>query len=92
MKIKGILLLVIQTIVVNLYAQNLSESLGGINTDFQFYSDTFDLKVTDQILIRRAEKSIGSALYSEAAAGWGYLFTPNPTVPNRSITSSPRNL
>lgn len=72
MKIKGIVLIVIQALVFNLYSQNLSESLGGINTNFQFYSDTIDLKVTDQIIIRRAEKSIGSDFIGDAAAGWGY--------------------
>lgn len=46
-----------QLFVVNiLVAQNLKESLGGIKTNFQIFSDTIDLKVSDQIIILEADQ------------------------------------
>jgi hypothetical protein len=57
--------------VVNiLVAQNLKESLGGIKTNFQILSDTVDLKVSDQIIILKAEKKYGAN--SDFGYGWGY--------------------
>jgi hypothetical protein len=51
-------------------AQNISESLGAIKTNFRIYSDTIDLKVSDQIIILRAEKQTYSD--SNFGTGWGY--------------------
>jgi hypothetical protein len=51
-----------------LEAQNLKESLGGTKTNFQIYSDTVDLKVSDQIIILRAEKQT----YSDSNFGTGW--------------------
>jgi hypothetical protein len=51
-------------------AQNLEESLGGTKTNFQIYSDTVNLKVSDQIIIKRAEKQTYSD--SNFGTGWGY--------------------
>ena len=55
---------------ISLEAQDLKESLGGTKTSFRIYSDTVDLKVSDQIIILRAEKQT----YSDASfgTGWGY--------------------
>jgi len=68
---KKVLIIVIQLFVVNiLVAQNLKESLGGTKTNFQIVSDTVDLKVSDQIIILRAEqKHHGDATFGY---GWGY--------------------
>jgi hypothetical protein len=68
---KAILLITIQLIVFNmLEAQNIRESLGGIKTNFQIFSDTIDLKVSDLTIILRAEKKT----FEDAAfgTGWGY--------------------
>lgn len=66
-----VLLIVIQLFVVNaLEAQNLKESLGGIKTNFKIVSDTVDLRVSDQIIILRAEKK--SSENSSFGTGWGY--------------------
>ncbi len=70
MKIKNILLLVLQFSVFSMYAQNLDQSPGGVRTDFQFFSDTIDLKVTDQIIVQRAEKKTYSDF--NFGTGWGY--------------------
>lgn len=69
---KGFLLIAIQLLfVVNLLgAQNLKESLGGTKTNFQIFSDTVDLKASDQILILKAEaKHEADATFGY---GWGY--------------------
>jgi hypothetical protein len=70
MKTKLILLIAILSVVFNSNAQNLKESLGGIKTNFQFFSDTTNLKAIDQIIIQRAEKKSSSD--SNFGTGWGY--------------------
>ena len=72
MKIKAFLLITIQIFVLDLYAQNLTESLGGIHTKFQIYSDTVDLKVAGQTIILRAEKYSSKYISDGVGAGWGY--------------------
>jgi hypothetical protein len=56
----------------NLVSQPLSESLGGIKTNFQYFSDTVNLNVTDQILILRAEKRSHTNTVSGVGYGYGY--------------------
>ncbi len=70
MKVKSILLIVIQLTVLSLCAQDLKQSLGGIKTNFQFYSNTLNLEATDQIIIQRAERNTYSD--SSFGTGWGY--------------------
>lgn len=72
MKRKLSLFIIIQLIVLNLYSQSLTESLGGINTNFQFYSDTVKLEVADQSIILRAESLRDTHISSNGGAGWGY--------------------
>ena len=68
---KAILLITVQLIVFNvLSAQNIKESLGGVKTNFQIFSDTIDLKVSDQIIILRAEKKTHED--ASFGTGWGY--------------------
>ncbi len=71
MRYKKILLITAYIFSVNILGgQNLSESLGGIKTNFQIYSDTADLKVSDQIIVLRAEKRYSSD--SNFGTGWGF--------------------
>jgi hypothetical protein len=68
---RTILLITAYVFSVNILgAQNLKDALGGIKTNFQIYSDTVDLKVSDQIIILRAEKNYNSD--SNFGTGWGY--------------------
>jgi hypothetical protein len=68
---KTFLLIIVFIFSANILgAQNLKESLGGAKTNFQIYSDTVDLKVSDQIIILRAEKQTYSD--SNYGTGWGY--------------------
>ena len=71
MTTKVFLFIAIQLFVVNiLVAQNLKESLGGTKTNFQIFSDTVDLKVSDQIIILKAERNHYTD--SSFGTGWGY--------------------
>lgn len=71
MKNKMIILVVIQLFVFSgIGAQNLGKLLGGINTNFQIYSDTIDLKVSDQLIILKAEKKTHED--SNFGTGWAY--------------------
>ncbi|MCG6187007.1 hypothetical protein [Maribellus maritimus] len=74
MKVKMFLFTVIQLFVVHIYAQSLSESLGGVKTNFHFFSNNTDLNVTDQFIIKRAEKKASASTnYSfHSAYGYGY--------------------
>ena len=66
---KVILLTTLQMFILNiLCAQSLSESLGGIKTSFEVFSDTIDLKVNDQMIVLGAEKKT----YTGDSGGWGY--------------------
>lgn len=51
-------------------AQSISESLGGIKTDYKIFSDTIDLKVVDQLVVLAAERR--SYISAGDQAGWGY--------------------
>ena len=55
-----------------LYAQSLSEQMGGIKTHFQLTSMTTDLDVSDQMLILRAENV--HQVDATFQAGWGYAY------------------
>ena len=68
---RSISLIVIQLFVVNiLVAQDLNEALGGVKTDFQIFSGTVDLNVSDQMIILKAKKR-READFS-FGYGWGY--------------------
>lgn len=70
MKTKMLLFAIFLLSVTAVHAQNLKESLGGVKTNFHFFSGTTDLKVTDQVIIQRAErKSYGDYINGY---GWGY--------------------
>ena len=71
---KTVLLVVLQLFVVNLLIaqKSLNESLGGIQTHFQIFSDSVDLKVSNQIIILKAEKKHDQYADSFSGWGWGY--------------------
>lgn len=52
----------------SLNAQDISAALGSIETNFQFYSDTIDLEVTSQFIIKNA----GTFHYSRASESYAY--------------------
>ena len=54
-KTKALLLISIVFSVNILVSLNLHENLGGVRTNFQIFSDGTSMKVSDQILILRAE-------------------------------------
>jgi len=55
-----------------LNAQNISSALGCIKTDFQFYSDTIDLDVTSQFILKNAGIFKESRSSEYTGGGWGY--------------------
>ncbi len=68
---KVILLVTVSMLSFNILgAQNIKESLGAVKTNFLIYTDTVDLKVSDQIIILRAEKQTYTD--SNFGTGWGY--------------------
>lgn len=68
---KVLLLITLQFFVFQiLSAQSISESLGGIKTNFKVFSDTIDLKVIDQIVVLATEKR--TYISPSENAGWGY--------------------
>ncbi|MDP4201976.1 MAG: hypothetical protein Q8861_04730 [Bacteroidota bacterium] len=58
--------------ISSLHAQQLYAGMGGIKTHFQIYSDTTSLEVTDQILIKQAEKKSYIDFADQAGYGYGY--------------------
>lgn len=73
MKTRLVLFIAVQLFIINILgAQNLKESLGGIKTNFQIYSDTVDLKASDQFIILRTEKKIHTDEVGRFA--WAYAY------------------
>lgn len=73
MKWKEILLFTVLTTISGIVsAQKLSESLGSIKTDFEFYSDTIDLEVHGQFIIKNAG---GFYSYDMTTGGYGMVYT-----------------
>lgn len=68
---KATFLIILQIFIFQIIcAQSISESLGGIKTKFEVFSDTIDLKVSDQIVVLAAERR--SYISAGDQAGWGY--------------------
>ena len=62
-------------IIVNLIsfesnAQSLTEKLGGVKTDFIFISDSAEMNIVDQAILKRGFSNYGS--YSDGAYGYGF--------------------
>lgn len=72
MKTRTLLFLFIQLSVFSINAQSLSESLGAVKTNFQIFSDNKDLNVTDQFIIKRAEKKSYTRAVYDGGYGYGY--------------------
>lgn len=67
---KILLVIILQLFVFQIIsAQSISESLGGIKTNFKLFSVKIDLEVTEQILVSAAERR---TYISPMDAGWGY--------------------
>jgi hypothetical protein len=54
-----------------LNAQNLSESLGAVKTNFQFYSGAIDLEVSTQFIIKNAGSYYHTGTWGDGAYGYG---------------------
>ena len=68
---KFIFVLALQlSVLLTLSAQSISESLGGIKTNFELSSVNTALEVTDQIIVLTAERL--SYINAVGEAGWGY--------------------
>ena len=72
MKAKTLLFLIIHLSVFNINAQSLSESLGAVKTNFHIFSDTKDLNVSDQFIIKRAEEESQTGVIYDGGYGYGY--------------------
>lgn len=74
MKTSIFLFVILLFTTTNIYAQGLEESFGGFKTNFQIYSDTTNLNVTNQMLIKRAEKKSYINQSLDSGAGYGYAY------------------
>ncbi|MDX8338282.1 hypothetical protein SLH46_03735 [Draconibacterium sp. IB214405] len=68
------LVVLLQCFVFSGKAQSLTETLGGIPTNYKIVSDTVDLKATDQFIIQRAEKKAEHRSNMESYSGYGYAY------------------
>lgn len=70
---RKVFLIVIQLFVVDmLAAQDLNEALGGTKTNFQIFSGTEDLNVSDQMIILKAGKGYEADFSFGYGFGYGY--------------------
>lgn len=51
-------------------AQSLTEKLGGVKTDFVFISDSLEMDIVDQAILKRGVRKYDS--YSDGAYGYGF--------------------
>lgn len=67
----GIIMITMYLLVINTAgAQNLKESLGGIKANFQIYSDSVNLEVSDEIIVLKAARKFYADC--QCGTGWGY--------------------
>ena len=73
-KIKITLLVIATLLCGSLSAQNISDALGAVKTSFEFYSDTTNLDVTSQFLIKRGATFKKSKTHKgrDYERDWGY--------------------
>jgi hypothetical protein len=55
-----------------LQAQNLSEKLGGVKTDYIITSHGVELEITNQVISKRAERFYNWGGHNDGAYGYGY--------------------
>lgn len=72
--LKTLFLFGIVALSLNTNGQSLTEALGGVNTQFDIYSDTINLEVKQQCIIKRANtfKQISNHIDWSYALGGGY--------------------
>ena len=59
----------------NIKSQSIINNFGGIETEYIIYSDTLDLEVEEQILIKRAVSNHKHYIQSESGYGYGYGYS-----------------
>lgn len=70
---KGILMITLYLLVINAAgAQNLKDALGGLKTNFQIYSDSVNLDVSDEIIVLKAARKFFSDCQCGTGYGYGY--------------------
>lgn len=70
---KFVLVIALQLFVFQmLCAQSVSESLGGIKTNFEISTINTDLEVTEQIIVLQAERLTYISTVDQAGWGYGY--------------------
>lgn len=73
-KLKTIICIIFINLLLGsfLQAQNLSQKLGGVETDFIITSHGIELEITNQIIAKRAERFYDWGGHNEGAYGYGY--------------------
>ena len=56
-------------------AQSLTEKMGAISSEFEFYSDTTKLDIRSQILMKRALAKSSYSIEENASYGYAYAYT-----------------
>lgn len=56
----------------NLYAQSLMEEFGAVTTEFNIISDSIEISVLAQAIVKRGEYYSNSGAFSDGAYGYGY--------------------
>ena len=67
-------MIIVNLISFNSNSQSLTEKLGGVKTDFVFISDSIEMDIIDQIILKRGVKDSNTSYgsYSDGAYGYGY--------------------
>ena len=65
-------LILLSLFSTNIFSQSLTEKLGGITTNFVFYSDSTELKVIDQAIIKRGVSNFKVKQNAQYSYGHGY--------------------
>lgn len=71
-KSQVILIIMLIAISPNLHAQSLIERLGGVKTDFQFTTDSLEMPIIDQVIIKRGVSDYNYNDVGDSGYGYGY--------------------
>lgn len=67
-----VLISILISTIPSLYSQSLIENLGGVKTDFQFTTDSVEIPIIEQAILRRGVSKYNSGIVSDGGYGYGY--------------------
>lgn len=66
------LVIVLVAFIPNLYSQSLIENLGGVKTNFIITTDSVEMTILEQVIIKRGVRNYKARIFDDGGYGYGY--------------------